>query len=72
MAEPPIAGPEAIHAEMDRARAEFHRLLLAADAAALHRRTDGTRWTNEQMLFHMLFGYFLVCALLGLARGAPL
>jgi hypothetical protein len=29
--------------------------------AELERKpTDGTKWTNEQLLFHMLFGYLLV------------
>ena len=28
--------------------------------AELRKPTDGTRWNNEQLLFHMLFGYLLV------------
>jgi hypothetical protein len=56
--------------EMDRARGEFHELLASATPADLHRRSDGTRWTNDQLLFHMLFGYLLVrVALLVLVRG---
>lgn len=31
--------------------------------------TDGTKWTNEQLLFHMLFGYLLVRNLLPMVRG---
>ncbi len=53
----------AISAEMDRARAEFHRLLTQASDAELAQRTDGTRWTNRQLLFHMLFGYLIVAKL---------
>lgn len=49
-----------IPAEMDRARSEFHHLLAQASPADLARATDGTRWTNEQLLFHMLFGYLVV------------
>lgn len=30
----------------------------------LRRRTDGTRWTNGQMLWHMVFGYLIVWRLL--------
>ena len=45
---------------MDRARSEFHRLLEHASPADLVRVSDGTRWTNEQLLFHMLFGYLVV------------
>jgi len=34
----------------------------------LRRRSLGTRWTNQQLLFHMLFGYLVVRTLLGLVR----
>lgn len=53
---------------MDDARSGLHALLAAADAADLRRRSDGTRWTNEQLLFHMVFGYLVVRALLPLVR----
>ncbi|WP_406862763.1 DinB family protein [Streptomyces sp. HUAS MG47] len=59
---------EAVHADLRRATATFHQLLDAADADDLRRRSDGTRWTNEQLLFHMLFGYVVVLALLPLVR----
>lgn len=59
---------DAVHAEMERARTEFHRLLDAATPAGLARKTNGTRWTNEQLLFHMLFGYLIVVVLLRLVR----
>jgi hypothetical protein len=58
----------AIAREMDEARAQLHSLLAATDAADLRRRSDGTRWTNEQLLFHMVFGYLVVRALLPLVR----
>ncbi|HVB46209.1 MAG TPA: DinB family protein [Streptosporangiaceae bacterium] len=58
----------AIRDEMERARQAFHQLLEQATTADLHRPTEGTRWTNEQLLFHMLFGYLIVRALLVLAR----
>lgn len=57
---------QTVHTELERVRADFHHLLAEANAADLRRPTDGTRWTNEQMLFHMLFGYMLVRALLPL------
>ncbi len=53
---------------MDRARAELHELLASADVADLRRRSNGTRWTNEQLLFHMVFGYLIVRTLLPLVR----
>jgi hypothetical protein len=47
-------------AEADRARETMQKLVETADRAALHRRSNGTRWTNQQLLFHMLFGYLLI------------
>jgi hypothetical protein len=58
---------QVVHDELDRVQADFHRLLGQATAASLERRTDGTQWTNEQLLFHMVFGYMIVCALLPMA-----
>jgi hypothetical protein len=58
---------QAVHDELDRVRADFQRLLGQATLVDLARRTDETRWTNEQLLFHMLFGYLIVRALLPLA-----
>jgi len=57
---------QAVHDELDRVRADFGRLLGQAAPASLARRTSGTKWTNEQLLFHMLFGYMIVRALLPL------
>lgn len=57
-----------IHDEMEHAKTQFHRLLTVASPADLKRRSDGTRWTNEQLLFHMLLGYLVVRTLLGLVR----
>jgi len=57
-----------IVAEMERARVDFHRLLDTATSADLRAGTNGTRWTNEQLLFHMLFGYLLVRTLLVLVH----
>ncbi|TNC25719.1 DinB family protein [Amycolatopsis alkalitolerans] len=57
---------QAVHEEMDRARVRFHRLLESSSGAELRRRSTGTRWTNKQLLFHMLLGYLIVRALRGL------
>lgn len=59
---------QAIHEEMERTRTTFHQLLDDASEADLRRSTDGTRWTNEQLLFHMLFGYILMRPLLVVMR----
>jgi hypothetical protein len=60
---------QSIHEEMEQARAAFHTFMSQASSADLRRGSNGTRWTNQQLLFHMLFGYMLVCVLLGLVRG---
>lgn len=57
-----------IDAELRRARAEFHGLVGAASAEDLRRPSDGTRWTNRQLLFHMVLGYGVVRSLLPLVR----
>ena len=49
-------------------RADLRALVDGASVADLRRRTDGTRWTNQQLLFHMVFGYMLVRRLLPLVR----
>jgi DinB superfamily len=58
----------AVHEEMDRARIQFEQLLDRASPASLRRRSDGTRWTNRQLLFHMLFGYLIVRTLMPLVH----
>ena len=61
--------PDEICAELDRVRSDFRELLETATVAELRRPTNGTKWTNEQLLFHMLFGYLLVWNLRFLVRG---
>jgi hypothetical protein len=57
-----------IHAEMELARGTFKAMVATASARDLRRTTIGTRWTNQQLLFHMLFGYMVVLRLLRLVR----
>jgi hypothetical protein len=59
---------QSIHEEMERSRSTVHHLVSRASAADLRRCSDGTRWTNGQLLYHMVFGYMIVRALLGLVR----
>jgi hypothetical protein len=61
-------GRNSIHVEMERARVTVHQLVSQASASDLRRASDGTRWTNGQLLYHMVFGYMIVRALLGLVR----
>jgi hypothetical protein len=59
----------AIAADLERARIEFHRLLEVVEhEGAWDQPTSGTRWTNEQLLFHMVFGYMVVQRLLILVK----
>ena len=51
---------EQICGEMDRVRNDYRELLDTATVAELRQPTDGTKWNNEQLLFHMLFGYLVV------------
>ncbi|HXP18580.1 MAG TPA: DinB family protein [Streptosporangiaceae bacterium] len=59
---------QVVRDEMERARRTFHDLLDRATVADLGRASTGTRWTNQQLLFHMLLGYLIVRALLVLVR----
>ncbi|MFI0928012.1 DinB family protein [Streptomyces sp. NPDC021012] len=59
---------QAVYDDYERVRQTFHRLLDTASEAALARATDGTRWNNEQLLWHMLFGYMVTVRLLFLVR----
>src|ERR1700676_5524933 len=50
-----------IAADLERSRVEFHRLLAEADRNdAWSKPTHRTRWTNERLLFHLVFGYMIV------------
>lgn len=59
---------EAIYEELRRVRVMFRRLVEDARPDDLARASDGTRWTNQQLLFHMLFGYLVTRALIVLAK----
>jgi hypothetical protein len=59
---------QAVHDDLDRARATFHQLLDGAKDEELRRPSNGTGWTNRQLLFHMLLGYLIMRVLLTLVR----
>jgi hypothetical protein len=67
MGQHPAMDRQAVRDDYARARQTFHMLLDAASPADLARPSDGTRWTNRQLLWHMLFGYIVVRFLLVLA-----
>lgn len=58
---------EAIYEELRRVRVTFRRLVEDASPDELARASSGTRWTNQQLLYHMLFGYLVTQALIMLA-----
>ncbi|ABM10624.1 DinB family protein [Paenarthrobacter aurescens] len=48
---------------------ELNAWLAKATTDELKQKSNGTRWTNEELLFHMVFGYMVVRALLPMVRG---
>lgn len=52
-----------IRDEQRECREAFHATLDSSFAEDLKRPSIGTRWTNEELLFHMLFGYIIVVVL---------
>ena len=52
--------PQQVDGELRRAQAEFHQLITSASPDDLRRLSDGTRWTNRQLLFHMVLGLSLI------------
>lgn len=64
----PLLDRRVVCDEMEQARKTFHGLLDSARDTDLRLPSNGTRWNNEELLFHMLFGYLVVRALLLLMR----
>ena len=56
--------PDDIGDEMRRSQDELHQLIATASHEDLLRPTNGTRWANRQLLFHMVLGYGVVQTLL--------
>lgn len=48
---------------------DYETLLTTAPMDGLDEATDGTRWTNRQLLWHMAFGQHLARVLLPLIGG---
>jgi hypothetical protein len=51
----PIMDGAAVAADLERVRADFHHLVAIATNHDWNKPTSGTRWTNEQLMFHMVF-----------------
>jgi hypothetical protein len=59
---------QAVLDDLEGVRSDLHHLVAHATTADLRRRSNGTRWTNGQLLWHMVFGYLIVRRLLPLVR----
>ena len=57
-----------VAAEMGRVEADFAELVARMGPSDLRRRSSGTRWTNRQLLYHMVFGYLIVRTLMPLVH----
>lgn len=57
-----------VDAELERARASFHQLLDAMSPNLRRQRSNGTKWSNEELLFHMMFGYMILWSLIWIVK----
>jgi hypothetical protein len=58
----------AIGLELEGACQAFHELLATTGEEDFGWLSEGTRWTNRQLLFHMMSGYLVMRALLSLVK----
>jgi DinB family protein len=61
-------GRQRLHDDLERVRADLHQIVAATGPTELRQRSNGTRWTNGQLLWHMAFGFLIVSRLLPLVR----
>ena len=64
----PALDRDQIHDELRQRRETFHTILASSTAGELRRPSNGTRWNNQELLFHMLFGYMVVVVLLRMVK----
>ena len=58
----------AVHEELERVRQSFARHIADMTPADLDLLSNGTKWTNRQLLFHMLFGDIIVRRLIWMVK----
>jgi DinB family protein len=61
-------GRQDVYDELERVRADFAAIVTTAAVSDLNAPSNGTRWANRELLFHMVLGYLLVRALFPLVR----
>ena len=59
---------EEISAELEAARAKFHKSLSALSEQDFQRQSLNAGWTNGEILAHMTFGFIIINVLLPMAR----
>lgn len=59
---------DALRLELEASRPAFHTLLDSLSGADLKKKSLNPGWTNEEILFHMALGFFILPTLLPLAR----
>lgn len=64
----PEVDRDAITGDLRACAEDLHALLASATPDRLNARSHGTKWTNEELLFHMVFGFLVVRRLLPLVR----
>lgn len=62
------ADKQAVYDELATSAATFHRLLDSMSPEDMRRPTNGTKWNNEELLFHMLFGYMITVRLIWIVK----
>ncbi|HET6213854.1 MAG TPA: DinB family protein [Micromonosporaceae bacterium] len=59
---------QAVYDELERVRVTFRGLSTTLSTEDMSRPSNGTRWTNRQLFYHLLFGYIVVVVLLPLVK----
>ena len=57
-----------IRAELEAARAKFHKALASLSEQDFQRQSLNAGWTNGEILAHMTFGFIIINVLLPMAR----
>ena len=59
---------ETLRAELEASRLAFHALLDSLSETDCKKKSLNPGWTNEELLFHMALGFFVLLTLLPLVR----